>query len=71
MEECDESLGWIEILIENSIGPVEEWRVLLREADELVSIFVKSHKTAERNYEAELARQRAAHQRKSQIRRKV
>ncbi len=71
VEECDESLGWIEILIENSIGPVEEWRVLLREADELVSIFVKSHKTAERNYEAELARQRAAHQRKSQIRRKV
>jgi four helix bundle protein len=67
IEECDESLGWIEMLLENGFDPAEEWKVLAKEADELAAIFVKSRKTAERNYEAELARQRAARLRKSRI----
>lgn len=68
IEECDESLGWLEMLVENGLGRVEEASALATEADELVSIFVKSRKTAERNYEAELSRQRAARLRKSRIR---
>ena len=67
IEECDESLGWLEMLVENGFGPIEEAKALVKEADELVAIFVKSRKTAERNYEAELSRQRAARLRKPRI----
>jgi hypothetical protein len=67
IEECDESLGWLEMLIENRFGPAQETKALAKEADELVRIFVKSRKTAERNYEAELSRQRATRLRKSRI----
>jgi four helix bundle protein len=67
IEECDESFGWLEMLVENGFGPVEETQALVKEADELVAIFVKSRKTAERNYEAELSRQRAVRLRKSRI----
>ena len=68
VEECDESLGWLEMLVENRFGPFDEASALVKEANELVGIFVKSRKTAERNYEAELSRQRAARRRKSRIR---
>jgi four helix bundle protein len=67
IEECDESLGWLEMLVENGFGPVEQTEALVKEADELVAIFVQSRKTAERNYEAELSRQRAARLRKPRI----
>ena len=67
IEECDESLGWLEMLFENRYGPAEEVTALVKEADELVGIFVKSRKTAERNYEAELSRQQAVRLRKSRI----
>jgi four helix bundle protein len=70
IEECDESLGWLERLVENGFGPTEETKTLVGEADQLVAIFVKSRKTAERNYEAELSRERAARRRKSQLSRK-
>jgi four helix bundle protein len=68
VEESDESLGWLQLLVESEICTTEDAEALIREADELVSIFVKSEKTARRNYEAEVARRKAAHQRKSQIR---
>jgi four helix bundle protein len=67
IEECDESLGWLEMLIENRFGPAEDTKALAKEADELVRIFVKSRTTAERNYESELSRQRATRLRKSRI----
>ena len=67
IEECDESLGWLEIIVENRFGPLEVAKALLSEADQLVAIFVKSRKTAERNYEAELARERAVRLRKSRL----
>jgi four helix bundle protein len=67
IEECDESLGWLEMLVENRFGPVEEATRLVDEANQLVAIFVTSRKTAERNYEAEQSRQRAARVRKSQL----
>jgi four helix bundle protein len=65
VEEADESLGWLLLLIESSICANEAAQLLVDEANELVSIFVKSEKTAKRNYEAELNRQRAARRRKS------
>lgn len=68
VEESDESLGWLQLLVESEICTAEDAEALIREADELVSIFVKSEKTARRNYEAEVALRKAAHQRKSQIR---
>jgi len=67
IEECDESLGWLEMLVENRFGPIEDVKALIKEADELVRIFVTSRKTAERNYEAERSRERAVRLRKSRI----
>jgi four helix bundle protein len=67
IEECDESLGWIEMLIENGFGPPEESKALAKEADELVAIFVKSRKTAERNYKAEQSSQRTTRLRKPRM----
>jgi four helix bundle protein len=60
VEECDESLGWLELLIESSICTTDTAKSLAIEANELVAIFVQSEKTAKRNHEAELARREAA-----------
>jgi four helix bundle protein len=49
VEEADESLGWLESLRDTGLGPAEEILSLVKEADELVSIFVRSRKTAEEN----------------------
>ena len=65
VEESDESLGWLRLLIESSICATDSAKLLAREADELVAIFVRSEKTAKRNYEAEQARRQAATKRKS------
>jgi hypothetical protein len=65
IEECDESLGWLEMIVENHFGQLEQARALAAEANELVAIFVKSRKTAERNYESELSREPVARLRKS------
>jgi four helix bundle protein len=48
-EECDESLHWIDVLVE--LGLVSQKRVeeLRREADEIIAIAVSSIKTARRN----------------------
>lgn len=67
VEECDESLGWLEMLIENGFGPAQETKALATEADELVRIFVKSRKTAERNHETDLACERAGRPGKPRI----
>ena len=45
-EESDESLFWLECLKELATRPHAELERLLLEADELVSIFVASKKTA-------------------------
>ena len=50
-EEADESLGWLEALRDAKIATGVEVTELIQEADELTSIFVKSHKTAEQNEE--------------------
>jgi four helix bundle protein len=48
LEEADESLFWLELLMESGIAPREKLRPLLEESDELVSIFVASLRTAKR-----------------------
>ena len=47
IEEADESKGWLELLVASSYVPPETAAALIQEADELLSIFVKSKKTAE------------------------
>jgi len=46
LEEADESLFWLELLTESGIATREKLVPLLKEADELVSIFVASLRTA-------------------------
>ena len=48
VEEADESKGWLELLVESNRAPAEQAGPLIQEANELISIFVKSRKTAER-----------------------
>jgi len=69
VEESDESLGWLQLLIDSSICTAHGVEALRDEANELVAIFVQSEKTAKHNYELEQSRQRAARQRKPQRRR--
>jgi four helix bundle protein len=44
-EECDESLYWMELLIEAGLLPLRRLDALIHEADELLSIFVSAIKT--------------------------
>ena len=46
LEEADESLFWLELLMESGIATHEKLGPLLQESDELVSIFVASLRTA-------------------------
>jgi four helix bundle protein len=46
-EEADESQGWLELLVESRLAESDRITALIRESDELVSIFVASRKTAE------------------------
>jgi four helix bundle protein len=46
LEEADESLFWLEVLLERQAGDAELRRPLLSEADELTAIFVASTITA-------------------------
>ncbi|MGZ5904911.1 MAG: four helix bundle protein [Reyranella sp.] len=46
LEEADETLFWLELLVESGLAQPERTAPLLREANELVSIFVASLRTA-------------------------
>ena len=46
VEEADESLFWLELLVESRIVPSARLDGLIAETNELVSIFVASQKTA-------------------------
>jgi len=46
LEEADENLFWLELLIESGVARPDKTAPLLREANELVSIFVASLRTA-------------------------
>jgi four helix bundle protein len=45
-EESDESLFWLELILESNLLPKEKLQSMLREADELTAIFTASGKTA-------------------------
>jgi len=45
-EECDESLFWMELVIEAGLLPEEQLKDLMQEGDELLAITVASIKTA-------------------------
>ena len=47
-EECDESLFWLELMVETKLVTLNRAEKLLKEADELTAIFVSSLKTAKR-----------------------
>ena len=44
-EETDESLYWMELLVESAIVQTSKLEPLMREADEIISIIVSSIKT--------------------------
>jgi four helix bundle protein len=46
LEEADETLFWLELFQEGNVFPAEKMRDLLQEANELVSIFVSSVRSA-------------------------
>jgi four helix bundle protein len=45
-EECDESMFWMELLVENNLVTAARLRDLMKEADEILAIVVTSAKTA-------------------------
>src|ERR1022692_4931474 len=45
-EECDESLFWMELLVDNNLVKASRLGDLMKEADEILSIVVSSVKTA-------------------------
>lgn len=45
-EECDESLFWMELLVENGLVQSARLSALMKEADEILAIVVSSAKTA-------------------------
>lgn len=52
-EEADESLGWLQSLRDARLGDQSQLPDLIKEANELTSIFVSSHKTATARLAAE------------------
>ena len=59
IEEVDECEGWLKALAAGKLADADELAGLLKEADELTRIFVKSRKTAETNLARENAVKRA------------
>jgi four helix bundle protein len=49
-EESDETLFWLEMIVESKLLPLERVLALLKEADELTAIFTSSGKTAKQNH---------------------
>jgi four helix bundle protein len=48
-EECDETLFWLELIVEANLIKKEKLQSILNEADELTAIFTASGKTARLN----------------------
>ena len=49
IEECDESLFWLQFILDEGIIPEIKIKDLLQEATELTAIFISSRKTANQN----------------------
>ena len=48
-EECDETLFWLELIVEANLLKKEKLQDIMREANELTAIFTASGKTARHN----------------------
>jgi four helix bundle protein len=51
-EECDESIYWMELLVESSLFAEKQLAALRQEANEILAITVASIKTARKNQQA-------------------
>ena len=49
VEEVDETLFWLEIIIEEKLLPKKKVESLMQETDELTAIFISARKTARKN----------------------
>jgi four helix bundle protein len=49
-EECEETLFWLELIVEANLLRKEKLTELIKEADELTAIFTASGKTARQNH---------------------
>ena len=49
LKELDESVYWFELLVEGGVMPGEKLSILMREADELIAIFVTIIKRTKKN----------------------
>lgn len=49
IEECDESLFWLQFIIDEELVPENIMKDLISEATELTAIFISSRKTANQN----------------------
>ena len=49
LEEADESIFWLELIIETELLPEKKIESLLKEANELTAIFARSYFTAKKN----------------------
>ena len=49
VEEADETVFWLEMLIETKIVPAQKLSALLKEANELLAIFAASQRTAKKH----------------------
>ena len=54
-EEADESLYWMELIVESKMLPSTRLTSLMQEANELTAIFASSAKTAKRNIKVKTA----------------
>ena len=48
-EEADESLFWLELLVESETMPIHKMKGIIQEASELIAIFTASKNTARKN----------------------
>jgi len=58
-EECDESLFWMEVLVDNRLVSVARLRDLMKEGNELLAIVVSSAKTARTSPGASIANRKS------------
>ena len=54
LEEADESLFWIDLLVDSGVISAERTRAIRSEANELVAIFVASLRTAKHSTKSEI-----------------
>jgi hypothetical protein len=60
LEEADESLFWIDLLVDSAVTSAERTRAIRSEANELVAIFVASLRTAKESTKSKICNLQSA-----------